>query len=50
MFGAEAGEVVALVQTAMMASIPYKGLSDAIITHPTIAEGLTGLLSKVPAR
>ena len=50
MFGAEAGEVVAVVQTAMMAGIPYTGLSDAIITHPTMAEGLIGLFSRVPAR
>ena len=50
MFGAEAGEVAAVVQAAMLAGMPYTGLRDAIITHPTMAEGLVTLFSKVPAR
>ena len=40
MIGAEAGEVVAVVQTAMLAGLPYTGLRDAILTHPTMVEGL----------
>jgi pyruvate/2-oxoglutarate dehydrogenase complex dihydrolipoamide dehydrogenase (E3) component len=47
MLGAEAGEVVAVVQTAMLASLPYTNLRDAILTHPTMAEGLGPLLSNV---
>jgi pyruvate/2-oxoglutarate dehydrogenase complex dihydrolipoamide dehydrogenase (E3) component len=50
MIGAEAGEVMAVVQTAMLAGMPYTGLRDAIIAHPTMAEGLGGLFSNVPAR
>jgi pyruvate/2-oxoglutarate dehydrogenase complex dihydrolipoamide dehydrogenase (E3) component len=50
MFGADAGEVMAVVQTAMLAGTPYTGLRDAIIAHPTMAEGLGGLFSNVPAR
>jgi pyruvate/2-oxoglutarate dehydrogenase complex dihydrolipoamide dehydrogenase (E3) component len=50
MLGAEAGEVIAAVQTAMLAGMPYTGLRDAIITHPTMAEGLVPLLSNVPGR
>jgi pyruvate/2-oxoglutarate dehydrogenase complex dihydrolipoamide dehydrogenase (E3) component len=50
MFGSEAGEVVAVVQTAMLAGLPYTALRDAIITHPTMAEGLCTLFAKVPAR
>jgi pyruvate/2-oxoglutarate dehydrogenase complex dihydrolipoamide dehydrogenase (E3) component len=49
MLGAEAGEVMAVVQTAMLAGMPYTGLRDAIITHPTMAEGLVALFSNVPA-
>ena len=49
MIGAEAGEVMAAVQTAMLASLPYTGLRDAVIAHPTMAEGLGPLLSRVPA-
>jgi pyruvate/2-oxoglutarate dehydrogenase complex dihydrolipoamide dehydrogenase (E3) component len=50
MLGVEAGEVMAVVQTAMLAGMPYTGLRDAILAHPTMAEGLGGLFSKVPAR
>jgi pyruvate/2-oxoglutarate dehydrogenase complex dihydrolipoamide dehydrogenase (E3) component len=50
MIGAEAGEVVAAVQTAMLADLPYSRLRDAILTHPTMAEGLGLLLSNVPPR
>jgi pyruvate/2-oxoglutarate dehydrogenase complex dihydrolipoamide dehydrogenase (E3) component len=50
MIGAEAGEVMAVVQTAMLAGMPYTGLRDAIIAHPTMAEGLGALFLNVPAR
>ena len=50
MIGAEAGEVMAVVQTAMLAGMPYTGLRDAIIAHPTMAEALGALFSNVPAR
>lgn len=49
MIGAEAGEVASVVQTAMLAGMPYTGLRDAIITHPTMAEGLVALFSNIPA-
>ncbi len=50
MVGPEAGEVLAVVQTAMLADLPYSALRDAILAHPTMAEGLDPLLSNVPAR
>jgi pyruvate/2-oxoglutarate dehydrogenase complex dihydrolipoamide dehydrogenase (E3) component len=50
MIGPEAGEVMASVQTAMIAELPYPKLRDAVISHLTFAEGLGPLLSKVPAR
>jgi pyruvate/2-oxoglutarate dehydrogenase complex dihydrolipoamide dehydrogenase (E3) component len=50
MFGPEAGEVMAVVQTAMLAGMPYTGLRDAILAHPTMAEGLVGLFSTVEQR
>jgi pyruvate/2-oxoglutarate dehydrogenase complex dihydrolipoamide dehydrogenase (E3) component len=49
MLGAGAGEVIAAVQTAMLAGLPYTALRDAILTHPTMAEGLSVLLAGVPA-
>ncbi len=47
MFGPEAGEVMAVVQTAMLAGMPYTGLRDAILAHPTMAEGLSGLFAQI---
>ncbi|MDR3614806.1 MAG: FAD-dependent oxidoreductase [Candidatus Obscuribacterales bacterium] len=46
--GMNAGEVMATVQIAMLAGLPYTVLSDAIFTHPTMTEGLTVLFSKPP--
>jgi pyruvate/2-oxoglutarate dehydrogenase complex dihydrolipoamide dehydrogenase (E3) component len=48
MFGPEAGEVMAVVQTAMLAGMPYTGLRDAVLAHPTMAEGLGSLFAEVP--
>jgi pyruvate/2-oxoglutarate dehydrogenase complex dihydrolipoamide dehydrogenase (E3) component len=50
MLGPEAGEVMAVVQTAMLAGMPYPGLRDAILTHPTMAEGLGSLFANVPPK
>jgi pyruvate/2-oxoglutarate dehydrogenase complex dihydrolipoamide dehydrogenase (E3) component len=50
MIGAEAGEVMTAVQTAMIAELPYPKLRDAVLTHPTMAEGLGSLFSNMPAR
>lgn len=49
MLGPHAGEVVAVVQTAMLGGLPYTALRDAIFTHPTMAEGLNVLLTNLPA-
>jgi pyruvate/2-oxoglutarate dehydrogenase complex dihydrolipoamide dehydrogenase (E3) component len=46
-FGVEAGEVMASVQLAMIAALPYTALRDAIFAHPTMAEGLIPLFSNV---
>ena len=48
-FGVDASELLAAVQTAMLGGLPYTVLRDGIFTHPTIAEGLTFLLTNVPA-
>jgi len=50
MIGSEAGEVLAAVQTAMLAELPYTRLRDAVISHLTIAEGLGPLLANGPPR
>jgi pyruvate/2-oxoglutarate dehydrogenase complex dihydrolipoamide dehydrogenase (E3) component len=48
MIGADAGEVVSVVQMTMLAELPYPMLGDAILAHPTMAEGLGFLFSNVP--
>lgn len=47
-FGPEAGELLPAVQIAMTAGLPFTALRDAILTHPTMAEGLIALFSAVP--
>ena len=39
---------MAAVQMAMLAGLPYTGLRDAVLAHPTMAEGLGGLFSNMP--
>ena len=50
MVGADAGEVMAVVQMAMLAEMPFTKIRDvAILAHPTMAEGLGFLFAQVPA-
>jgi pyruvate/2-oxoglutarate dehydrogenase complex dihydrolipoamide dehydrogenase (E3) component len=48
MIGPEAGEVMAVVQTAMLAGMTYTAMGEAMFAHPTMAEGLGPLLASVP--
>jgi pyruvate/2-oxoglutarate dehydrogenase complex dihydrolipoamide dehydrogenase (E3) component len=48
-FGVDAGELIAIVQTAMLCGAPYTSLRDAVLTHPTIAEALTVLFASEPS-
>jgi pyruvate/2-oxoglutarate dehydrogenase complex dihydrolipoamide dehydrogenase (E3) component len=48
--GMEAGEIIATVQVAMSAGLPYTALRDTIFTHPTMLEGLIPLFSAVSPR
>ena len=47
MIGAEAGEVMAVVQMAMQSGLPYTALRDSVLAHPTMAEGLNVFFSTV---
>ena len=47
MVGPEAGEVMAVIQVTMQAGLPFTALRDAILTHPTMAEGLNVLFSAI---
>ena len=46
-FGVGAGEIMGAVQIAMIGGLPYTALRDAVITHPTLLEGLVALFSSV---
>jgi pyruvate/2-oxoglutarate dehydrogenase complex dihydrolipoamide dehydrogenase (E3) component len=50
MFGADADEVMATVQVAIIGGLPYTALRDAVLTHPTLVEGLVLLFSSAPTR
>jgi pyruvate/2-oxoglutarate dehydrogenase complex dihydrolipoamide dehydrogenase (E3) component len=45
----DAGEIMASVQTAMIAGLPYTALRDAIWAHPTLVEGLSALFESAPS-
>src|SRR5215467_2129176 len=49
-FGFEASELMVAMETAMLGHLPYTVLRDAILTHPTMSEGLAQLLANVPSR
>jgi pyruvate/2-oxoglutarate dehydrogenase complex dihydrolipoamide dehydrogenase (E3) component len=43
--GIEAGEVMAMLQIAMMGRLPYQRLRDDMFAHPTLAESLNNLFT-----
>jgi hypothetical protein len=38
------------MQTAMLGQLPFTLSRDAILTHPTMSEGLSQLVANVPVR
>ena len=42
-FGVEGGEIMSMLQIAMMGKLPYTALRDAVFAHPTFAESLNNL-------
>ena len=49
-FGVGGAEIMTSVQVAMNAGAPYTALRDAILTHPTLVEGLIPLFSSPSTR
>lgn len=45
--GIEGGEIMSMLQIAMMGKLPYTALGEAIFAHPTLAESLNNLFAKV---
>jgi pyruvate/2-oxoglutarate dehydrogenase complex dihydrolipoamide dehydrogenase (E3) component len=48
--GIEGGEIMAMIQIAMLGNLPYTALRNAVFAHPTLAESLNTLFSSVEAR
>lgn len=42
--GIEGGEIMSMIEIAMMGKLPYTALKDATFAHPTLAESLNNLL------
>ena len=47
-FGVDGGEIMSAIQIAMIGNLPYTAVRDAILTHPTLMEGLIVLFSSTP--
>jgi pyruvate/2-oxoglutarate dehydrogenase complex dihydrolipoamide dehydrogenase (E3) component len=45
--GVEGGELMAMIQIAMIGKVPYTVLKEAIFAHPTMAESLNNLFMKM---
>lgn len=43
--GIEGGEIMSIIETAMMGRLPYTALRDATYAHPTLAESLNNLFT-----
>ncbi len=48
-FGPRAGELLPPVQIAMRAGLSYHAIEELVVAHPTYAEGLVSLFSRVPS-
>lgn len=45
--GIEGGEIMSMLEIAMLGKLPYTTLRDAIFAHPTLAESLNNLFSYI---
>jgi pyruvate/2-oxoglutarate dehydrogenase complex dihydrolipoamide dehydrogenase (E3) component len=45
--GIEGGEIMSMLEIAMMGHVPYTTLKDAIFAHPTLAESLNNLFTSL---
>jgi len=43
--GIEGGEIMSMLQLAMMGKLPFTALREAIFAHPTLAESLNNLFA-----
>ncbi len=48
--GIEGGELMSMIEIAMMGKVPYTALRDSTFAHPTLAEALNTLFSQIPSK
>jgi dihydrolipoamide dehydrogenase len=48
--GVEGGEIMSMLQIAMMGKVPYTAIKEAVLAHPTLAESLNNLFMTLDAR
>jgi dihydrolipoamide dehydrogenase len=48
--GIEGGEIMSMLQIAMMGKIPYTAIKEAVFAHPTLAESLNNLFMTLDPR
>jgi len=48
--GLEGGELMAMLEIAMMGQVPYTALRDAVFAHPTLAESLNNLFAAIDSQ
>ena len=48
--GIEGGEIMSMLQIAMMGKLPYTAIKEAIFAHPTLAESLNNLFMTLDPR
>jgi pyruvate/2-oxoglutarate dehydrogenase complex dihydrolipoamide dehydrogenase (E3) component len=47
--GVEGGEIMTIIQVAMLGKLPYTAMADAVFTHPLLAEGVNTLFATLDA-
>lgn len=47
MLGIEGGEIMAVIEVAMLGGLPYTTLEQAVFAHPTLAESLNNLFGMI---
>ncbi len=48
--GSEGGEIMTMIQVAMLGKLTHRDMADAIFTHPLLAEGLNTLFAMFDAQ
>ncbi|AEM81029.1 mercuric reductase [Streptomyces violaceusniger] len=48
--GTEGGEIMTIIQVAMLGELPYPAMANAVFTHPLLAEGLNTLFMSLDAQ